>query len=156
MRVSSMTDALVAPAVPESFGSNTAVSLTAGSSSAMVEQIFGPGTGQIVMRGGGTMPTGLALRSVSRTRAESSGVAVFPLGPEGVQPEVVDSLEVVSIAQQSLPDALFAAPAGYTVVDFSTELRKLIAMVDSLGAALGGKGSKPTKPSKSTGKPYKP
>lgn len=157
VRVTSETDALVAPAVPEAYGSNSALSLTSGSTSAMVEQIFGPGAGELVMRGREAMPQGLTLRAVSRTRTESSGTAVFPLGPEGATQEAVDSVEVVSIEQRPLPDALFAVPDGYTVVDFSSELRKVIAMVDSLGTALGGgKGSKPVKTSKPTGKPYKP
>ena len=152
----SETEALVAPDVPESYGSNSALSLTSSSTWPLIEQIFGPGSARVIVRGGGALPTGLALRTVSRTRSESHGASVFPLG-DGRPGVMVDSIEVISIARAPVPDDAFVAPAGYTATDFSDEFRKLLAMIDELGAAVGGKGAKPPKAlGKPTDKPYKP
>jgi hypothetical protein len=155
LRTHTETDALIAPDVPDSYGSNSVLSLTSGSASAMVEQIFGPGSSRIAVRGGGTLPTGLALRTVSRTRMQSSGDPVFPVGAGGGTSVTVDSVEVLSIGSTPIPDSIFASPADYAVVDFGTELRKLVTLIDELGAAVGGKGAKPTKALPLTAKPIR-
>lgn len=156
VRVSSESDALIAPSLPEDSGANTALALTSDMSSAMLERIFGPGAGEMVVRGG-RMPSGLVLRTVSRTRTVSTGANLFPLGPNGAGLVAIDSIEVVSIERMPLPDSLFVAPADYTPIDFSVELRKLVAALDELGSASGdAKGNrKPTSP-KAGGKPFKP
>jgi hypothetical protein len=162
LRVTSEIDALIAPDVPESVAANSALSLTSGSTADLVEQIFGAGSNQVVVRNGAALPTGLALRSVSRSRVVSSGAGLLPFGATGDSAVTIDSVEVLSIAQQPVADAVFAEPVGYEVVDFGDQMRTLMTMMDSLSTSLGalGKNSKPVKPAaarpKPASKPYKP
>lgn len=153
-RVVSETEALVAPDVPESWGGGSALSLTAGNASALIEQIFGAGSGTVVVQDGATVPTGLALRSVTRTRTEVSGNGAI-LGPVSSS-VTVDSVEVLSIERRMLPAALFAQPEGFQTKDFGEELQGLVTSLDALSTSLerlgknakGGGSQKPWKPTK--------
>jgi hypothetical protein len=160
-RVRSEIDALIAPDLPESLGANSALSLTSGSASDLIDQIFGAGASQVIVKGGAILPSGLALRTVSRSVTTSTGAQVMPFSTGRDSSATTDSVEVMSIARAPLSDALFAEPVGYEVVDFGQQMSKLITMMDSMGTSLDalGKGSKPPKPytaPKPTSKPYKP
>jgi hypothetical protein len=159
IHVTSETNALIAPSVPEMWGANSVVSLTSGSTASLVEQVFGRGSTQALHRSAAPMPTGLAMRSVTRTRMTSEGPSVFPLTPSPDGEIALDSVDVISIARERLPAALFAEPIGYEVHEFGALMRQLMATFDSLSSSMQGlaKGAKPAKarPAKSY-KPSKP
>ena len=154
-RVAAETEALVAPGVPASWGSGSALSLTAGNASALIEQIFGAGS--LTVRGDTDAPTGLALRAVTRTTTQTEGNGAI-LSPASSS-VTIDSAEVVSIERRLLPASLFAEPEGFRREDFGDELQRLVASLDALSASLqqaakagkrlqGGKVLKGAKPAK--------
>ena len=155
--ISSETNALVAPSVPEQWGANSVLSLTSSSLSGVMQEIFGTATGPVTVRGGGTLPAGLALRTVTRSETRVAGSAPGLFDRESGTTLTVDSAEVVSIERVALPEALFAAPVGYRVFNVSDEIRKLVSALDGLGSsleALGGKkAGKPWGTSMFPGKP---
>ena len=151
------TNALVAPSVPEEWGASAVLSLTSSNLSGVMQEVFGTAAAPVTVRGGGTLPTGLALRTITRSEARATGSAVGLFERENGTTVTLDTTEVVSIERMALPDALFEAPAGYRAFNVSDEIRKLVVTLDSLGAIGGQKGGKPfgkpTFPGKPRSKP---
>lgn len=155
--VRTLTEALIAPELPASYGAPAVLSLTAASGAAFVQSVLTPVGLRAADRRGPALPPGMMMRGVTRTTVEQSGGDVAPfLG--AAAPETRDSLEVVSIERRPVPPALFDAPDGYEVTDLGAQLRQLVAMVKDIPAVTATGGGrvvpKPTwKPSKPTGKP---
>ncbi|MCC7054148.1 MAG: hypothetical protein IT355_12860 [Gemmatimonadaceae bacterium] len=154
------TDEWVAPSLPGEWGANSVLTLTSASLAGVMEQIFGTAVAPVTVRGGGTLPAGLALRTVTRSRTRTTGSSVLlPGTADAGEVVTVDSAEVTSIERRVLPDSVFDAPAGYKVINITAEIRKLVESLETLGASLQGlagrKAPKPFKPS--SGKPaWKP
>lgn len=159
VRVTSQSDALVAPALPESWGASTVLSLTSSSVLGVMQEVFSSTLSPPRVRGGGRLPAGLALRVVTRSEARASGPTLLPLGVDDEAALMVDSAEVVSIERRTFPDSLFDAPPSYKQLDLSQELRKMVVAMDELGRTIDGAsgkrgdGSKRDFPNKPTSKP---
>jgi hypothetical protein len=155
IQVTTTSDELIAPALPGAAGANTVLSMTAGSSAALVESIFGVGSADVRVRGAARLPDGLVLRSASRSRTVSTGPAFTPLFAAGSS-ESGDSVEVVAVERRALPATLFEAPVGYTRTTLATQLQGLLTLLDESGTAGPIAPLPPAGKQRKQGKPIKP
>jgi hypothetical protein len=155
VQVTTTSDELIAPAVHGAAGANTVLSMTAGSSAALLESIFGVGSANVRVTGAERLPEGLVLRSVSRSRSVGSGPAITPLLPAGSS-ESRDSVEVVAVERRALPSVLFDAPAGYSRTTLASQLQSLLTMLDESGNPGPIPPIPPAGKQRKSGKPIKP
>jgi hypothetical protein len=136
----SETEAMIAPDIASGAAANSAMQTAIGDGSGMLQQVVDVDS-TVTLSRTGTMPPGLVLRSVTRTRTRVTGGPPTGLASSSGAEEVTHA-EVISIRRSLIPDSVFAQPSGYTQVSVASELRRF-------GAALGGpdapKSAKATK-----------